>query len=97
MVEKLICDDGVDVDFLVYVIVYLFWIFVGVIACVEDGTYYCLNYYVGLVECMYGVIEVVECFVNDVVSGGDIYCVCEFCALIRRLYLRFFAFIVEFT
>lgn len=47
MVERLICDNGADVDSLAYVTVYLFWISVGAIACVEDGTHYRPNHHAG--------------------------------------------------
>ena len=97
MVEKLICDDGADVDSLAYATVYLFWISVGAIACVEDGTHYRPNHHAGSAERMYGAIEAAERFANDVASGGDIYRARELRALIRRLHPRLPAFTAEFT
>ena len=90
-------DDGADVDSLAYATVYLFWIYVGAIACVEDGTHYRPNHHAGSAERMYGAIEAAERFANDVASGGDIYRARELRALIRRLHPRLPAFTAEFT
>lgn len=97
MVEKIICENGADVDTLAYATVYLFWISVGAIACVEDGTHYRPNHHAGSAERMFGAIEAAERAANDIANGGDHHRARELRALIRRLHPRLPAFTAEFT
>lgn len=97
MVEKLICDNGADVDSLAYATVYLFWISVGAIACVEDGTHYRPNHHAGSAERMFGAIEAAERFADELAHRGEHHGSRELRALIRRLHPRLPAFTAEFT
>jgi phosphoglucan,water dikinase len=97
MVERLICDNGADVDSLAYVTVYLFWISVGAIACVEDGTHYRPNHHAGSAERMFGAIEAAERFADELTHRGEHHGSRELRALIRRLHPRLPAFTAEFT
>ena len=97
MVEKVLCDNGADVDSLAYVTVYLFWISVGAIMCVEDGTHYRPNHHAGSAERMYGAIEAAERCAHEIANGGDHHRARELRALIRRLHPRLPAFTAEFT
>ena len=97
MVDKMMCDSGADVDSLAYATVYLFWISVGAIACVEDGTHYRPNHHAGSAERMFGAIEAVERHANDLANSGDHHRARELRALIRRLHPRLPAFTAEFT
>ena len=87
-VEKLLCEnDGNDMeDALAYSTIYLFWISVGAISCVEDGTHYRPNHHAGSAERMFGKIESIE--------GTDNM---STLAAIRRLHPRLPAFTAEFT
>jgi len=96
-VENIICENGADVDTLAYATVYLFWISVGAIACVEDGTHYRPNHHAGSAERMFGAIEAAERAANDIANGGDHHRARELRALIRRLHPRLPAFTAEFT
>ena len=61
-VEKLLCEnDGTDLeDALAFSTIYLFWISVGAISCVEDGTHYRPNHHASSAERMFGKIESIE-------------------------------------
>ena len=87
-VEKLLCEnDGNDMeDALAFSTIYLFWISVGAISCVEDGTHYRPNHHAGSAERMFGKIESIE--------GTDNM---STLAAIRRLHPRLPAFTAEFT
>jgi len=89
-VEKLLCenDQSGSIDSLAFATIYLFWISVGAIACVEDGTHYRPNHHAGSAERMFGKIESIESSVNSNV---------ETLAAIRRLHPRLPAFTAEFT
>jgi len=97
MVEKLLCENGADVDSMAYATVYLFWISVGAIACVEDGTHYRPNHHAGSAERMYGAIEAAERHASEIAQSGDHHRARELRALIRRLHPRLPAFTAEFT
>ena len=87
-VEKLLCEnDGTDLeDALAFSTIYLFWISVGAISCVEDGTHYRPNHHAGSAERMFGKIESIE--------GTDNM---STLAAIRRLHPRLPAFTADFT
>ena len=95
--EKILCFDdpgGADVDALGYASVYLFWVGVGAVACVEDGTHYRPNHHAGCAMRIYESLEAVERVASD---GGDGRRAEEVRALVRRLHPRLPAFTAEFT
>ena len=82
-----------DMDALAYSSVYLFWVGVGAIACVEDGSHYRPNHHANASQKMYESIEAIERNASN--AGGRFAEECR--ALIRRLHPRLPAFTAEFT
>ena len=94
--EEVLCwgDAGyADMDALGYAAVYLFWVGVGAVACVEDGSHYRPNHHAGSSQRIYESIEAVEKHASG--QGGRH--AEEVRALIRRLHPRLPAFTAEFT
>ena len=87
--EGVLCMDSnhADMDALAYSSIYLFWVGVGAIACVEDGSHYRPNHHANASQKMYESIEAVER------NNGSH----EVKALTRRLHPRLPAFTAEFT
>ena len=86
-VEKLL-ENQSDCDALAFTTIYLFWISVGAISCVEDGAHYRLNHHAGSTERMFGKIEQ-----REKESANEI----ETLAVIRRLHPRLPALTADFT
>ena len=94
--ENILCfgDPGsADVDALGYSSIYLFWVGVGAIACVEDGSHYRPNHHAGSSQRIYESLEAVE-REGTGVGGRRAE---EVRALVRRLHPRLPAFTAEFT
>ena len=93
--EGVLCMDAnhADMDALAYSSVYLFWVGVGAIACVEDGSHYRPNHHANASQKMYESIEAIERNASN--AGGRFAEECR--ALIRRLHPRLPAFTAEFT
>ena len=94
--EEVLCwgDAGyADMDALGYAAVYLFWVGVGAVACVEDGSHYRPNHHAGSSQRIYESIGAVEKHASG--QGGRH--AEEVRALIRRLHPRLPAFTAEFT
>jgi phosphoglucan,water dikinase len=89
--EGVLCFDdpgAMDMDALGYGAIYLFWVGVGAIACVEDGGHYRPNHHAKAAQHMYESIERVE---KHHAGNGHVR------ALVRRLHPRLPAFTAEFT
>lgn len=94
--ERVLCFDDpgyADIDALGYASIYLFWVGVGAIACVEDGSHYRPNHHAGSSQRIYESIENVE--KHAMGQGGRR--AEEVRALCRRLHPRLPAFTAEFT
>ena len=94
--EEVLCWDDpghCDFDALGYAAIYLFWVGVGAVACVEDGSHYRPNHHAGSSQRIYESIEAVERRASQ--QGGRHAEQAR--ALIRRLHPNLPAFTAEFT